>query len=100
MKYLALILLFGACAHSRAPVATESDAARAQARWPGVTADELNHGRSLLVGHCGSCHLPPNPADYTADEWPGHVSEMRERAGLSFDEQSAIVRYVTTMAKR
>jgi mono/diheme cytochrome c family protein len=100
MKYLLPLLLLGACAHSRAPVATEADATRAQARWPGVTVDELNHGRKLFVGHCGGCHLPPDPGDHSADAWPGHVSEMRERAGLSFEEQSLVVRYVTTMATR
>ncbi|MCA9676586.1 MAG: hypothetical protein KC464_16255, partial [Myxococcales bacterium] len=66
-----------ACGHSRAPVATEADAARA-----GVSVAELNQGRRLCVGHCGNCHLPPSPTDFPPEAWPGHVGEMRERAGL------------------
>jgi cytochrome c5 len=91
-------LLLAACAHSRAPKVTAADEARAQARWPGITAAELDRGRSLFVGHCGTCHLPPKPTDFSPDEWPGHVADMRERAGVSVDEQALIERYVVTMA--
>jgi cytochrome c5 len=95
---IAGILVLAACAHSRAPHVTPADAERAQLRWPGITAAELDHGRSLFVGHCGTCHLPPKPSDYAPEAWPGHVSEMRERAGLTFEDQTLIERYVVTMA--
>jgi hypothetical protein len=100
MKRFLPILLLAACAHSTAPKVTDADAARAQTRFPGITSAELERGRSLFVGHCSSCHLPPTPTDIAADEWPGHVTEMRERAGLSYDEQDLVVRYVVTMATR
>lgn len=92
------LLLLAACGRTSAPLATPTDAERASARWPGTTAEELNHGRKLFVGHCGGCHLPPKPTDYTADEWPGHVDEMRERSGLTLDEGDLVVRYLVTMA--
>lgn len=94
-----LFLLVG-CAHSTAPVATEADAARAQARWPGITVEELNHGRKVYVGHCGGCHLPPAPSSQDAAAWPGHVREMSERAGLSGDEESEVIRYLQALATR
>jgi hypothetical protein len=98
MKCLAATLLLLAACHTNAPVATDADAARAAARWPGTTTEELNRGRSLFMGHCGTCHQPPRPTKYSADEWPGHVAEMRERAGLTFDEQQLVEHYVVTMA--
>lgn len=92
------LVLVAACARSTAPVATSVDAERAAARWPGTTLEELQQGRSLFVGHCGGCHLPPRPTDFSADEWPGHVDEMRERSGLTMDESDLVVRYLVTMA--
>jgi cytochrome c5 len=92
------LLVLTACAHSRAPRVTPADAERAQQRWPSITVAELDQGRSLFVGHCGTCHLPPKPTDYAPETWPGHVSDMRERAGLTFDDQQLVERYVITMA--
>ena len=93
-RAVALALLLVAC-HPRAPVATEADAARA-----GVTVAELNQGRTLFVRHCSTCHLPPRPREFPPEAWPGHVAEMRERAGVSHDEQALIERYLVTMATR
>jgi len=98
MKRLLPLVLLAACAHSHAPVATDADAARARAQWPGITVEELNHGRAVYVGHCGNCHLPPKPGDHPASEWPGHVAEMSERAGLDAQQQALVVRYLVTMA--
>jgi hypothetical protein len=97
-RLAAIALLVAGCAHSNAPVATDADAARAQARWPGITVEELNHGRKIYVGHCGGCHLPPAPASHPAAEWPGHVREMSERSGLSSDEEAEVIRYLQALA--
>jgi len=96
-KLLPLLLLAG-CAHTAAPRPTDADAARAQTRWPSITLAELDHGRSLYVGHCGNCHLPPKPSEHSAEEWPVHVAEMSERAGLDHAQEELVVRYVVTMA--
>jgi hypothetical protein len=96
---IALVLAAAAgCGGSSLPTASEGDAARAQTRWPGVTTNELNHGRSLYVGHCGTCHLPVPPTEFTPDEWPAHVDEMQERAGLTAAEAESVQRYLMTMA--
>ena len=98
MKRVLPLLLLAACAHSSAPLVTDADAARARTRWPSITRAELDRGRAIYVGHCGNCHLIPKPTDHTPEEWPGHVSAMSERAGLTDDEQELVVRYVVTMA--
>jgi cytochrome c5 len=89
-----------ACGGSRPPTVTQADADRVQARWPGVTADELNRGRDLFATKCGSCHVPPAPTDFVADDWPAHVEEMRERAGLDDASAQLVERYLMTMARR
>jgi len=98
MRYVAAAMLLASCAHSSAPIVTDADAARARTRWPTITRDDLNRGRAIYVGHCGNCHLVPKPTDHTAEDWPGHVSAMSERAGLTDDEEQLVVRYVVTMA--
>ena len=98
MKKLVALLLLAACAHSSAPVATDADATRARTRWPTITLDELNRGRAIYVGHCGNCHLVPKPTAHTPEDWPEHVAEMSERAGLTDDEEQLVVRYIVTMA--
>lgn len=85
--------LLAGCGGPWIPVATEADAART-----GATVEELERGRSLLVGRCASCHQPPSPRDRRAVDWPGEVGEMRERAGLEPPEADAIVRYLTAFA--
>jgi cytochrome c5 len=95
---LPLLLVLGACARTTAPHATPEDASRAQLRWPGTTAADLERGRDLYVGHCSSCHLPPTPSDYAPDEWPGRLAEMRTRAHLDAEVEEQIRRYVVTMA--
>ncbi len=100
IRVAVLALLLGACARSTAPIATEADATRAQARWPGMTLEELNAGRDVYVARCSGCHLPPTPNDYAPEAWPSHIAEMRERAHLDDGDEEAIRRYVITMAGR
>ena len=90
----ALVLGLAGCGARPMPVATEADAARA-----GTTVAELDHGRKLLLGHCGSCHQPPSPTERVAAEWPREVDEMAERSGLSPEQAARVTRYLTTFAK-
>jgi hypothetical protein len=92
---LLVLALAAGCAHSTAPEPTEADAARS-----GIELAELVSGRRLYVGHCGGCHLPPEPSAHSTASWPGHVGEMRERAGLTVEEGRLVERYVVTMASR
>lgn len=93
------VALAAGCGGPWLPKATETDAARAQARWPGTTAEELNHGRSALLKRCSNCHLTPSPADRAAAEWPAEVGEMAERAGLQTGEGELITRYLEAFAR-
>lgn len=87
-----------ACAGRPIPVATDADAARVAAQWPGTTAADLNHGRQLLLAKCGNCHQPPAPTAHVAADWPAEVQEMRERSGLSVSDAALVERYLTAFA--
>ena len=100
---LLIVLAFGtlgACARVSLPVVGPEDVDRASARWPGTSVDELARGRSLYAAHCVSCHRPVLPAQVPASEWPGHIMEMQERAGLTADEAELVTRYLVTMSSQ
>jgi hypothetical protein len=94
---LALLSLAG-CGARYIPQPTDGDAARVSAQWPGTTTASLSRGRTLLLSHCGNCHLPPSPADHPSSEWGGEVGEMRERSGLTVDDATLVERYLVTFA--
>jgi hypothetical protein len=98
---IAMTIIAGAlagCGARYIPQPTDSDAARVSAQWPGTTTESLSRGRTLLLSHCGNCHLPPSPADHASDEWGGEVGEMRERSGLTPDDAALVERYLVTFA--
>jgi mono/diheme cytochrome c family protein len=96
---LAVLALAGACVSGRmVPIAGPNDVARGVKKYPDLTTEQLVEGRKLFAGHCGSCHQPPRPTSRPAQEWPGHIREMKERARLSDHELDLIERYVVTMS--
>ena len=92
----ALVLLVGlvGCGFSP-PVATSNDASRAN-----LELADLQHGRTLLVNKCGTCHRPPMPTDHTAGDWPVKLDEMSVRAKLDIAQRRLIEQYLVTMAMR
>lgn len=90
--------LAGGCARSQPPPVTPADTARATARWPGITADQLQQGRVLYMERCSDCHVPVDPRAIRAELWPAHVAQMRDRAHLEPAQAELIERYLVTMA--
>jgi len=91
-------IVLAACGGHWIPEPTDADAVRVSAQWPGTTTSSLSRGRTLLLSHCGNCHLPPSPADHASAEWTAEVGEMRERAGLTPDDAVLVERYLATFA--
>jgi mono/diheme cytochrome c family protein len=95
-----LIAALAACGGSAIPEPTVADASRGSAHFPDLTLSELQHGRTLYVSRCGSCHTLKRPAELSATQWQGEVEEMRNKNGvkLSDAEAKAIVRYLAVAA--
>jgi cytochrome c5 len=92
---LAAAMSLAGCARTAPPPATQADAARS-----GVAIADLEHGRTLYVARCSSCHLAPDPKSKTAAQWPGKIAEMRTRAHLDDAEAQAVQTYLVTVASR
>lgn len=97
---LALAGLVGACAGAVVPRVADADVTRAQAFEPEVTRASLEHGRSLYLARCTSCHQPFSPASRDLARWQADVAEMRALAGLDPEEERLILAYLGAFAKR
>jgi mono/diheme cytochrome c family protein len=84
------------------PHATEADAARVTANFPGETVPQLEHGRALYVERCAGCHQLREPASETPLAWPNLVVQMRDEHGvhLTTDEEQGIVAYLVSVSSR
>lgn len=86
------------------PAVTEADAARGAEKFPGYTLAGLKQDMILYEQKCGACHDPKKPSMEPAEKWKGIVTEMVNKANNTYDkkisaaEQTAIMRYLTTMS--
>jgi hypothetical protein len=95
VKRIALVVLLAACARRTPPQATPADALRAS-----VALEELEHGRTLLLGKCTSCHNTPLPEEHPPSEWPALVAEMGKRANTTAQQTKLIETYLVVMSER
>lgn len=93
-----LALLGAALACTTLPQPTPAGAERVRARWPEVSARDLERGRELYAGRCATCHQLYDPGSYGAEHWELEVAEMSERAKLDAAEQRAILQYLVSVA--
>jgi mono/diheme cytochrome c family protein len=67
-----------------------------QARDPEVRVENLEHGRSLYLQKCSSCHRLYEPASLSPDAWPDKVAGMQRegRVHLTDEELTDMLRYL------
>jgi hypothetical protein len=92
MKRIVLFLAFTACVSI--PHLTPTQLSWAATKWPDAQPGELEHGRTLYVTRCGSCHTTPTPAELKAENDDDMVKEMSDRAKLTPAEQQAVLRFI------
>ncbi|NVB83729.1 MAG: hypothetical protein HOV81_35470 [Kofleriaceae bacterium] len=98
MRRVVLGLLFAsaaACTPRTPPMATASDASRAN-----VELAQLQEGRKLLLGKCAGCHKTPMPDEHSAAEWPKMIDEMADRSKLDLAQRSLIEKYLVAMSTK
>ena len=91
-----VLALIAACA-GQIPRPTRMQARIASQRWPGVTADALERGRSLYIVRCSGCHTLRLPSADPAERWLPILDKMQKRSKLADSEKEAILRYVLSV---
>lgn len=82
---------------------SQADADRGASKYPGLTVEELKHGKELYELKCAQCHPAGAPSSKTADEWKKIVPDMAAKAAqngkdpITKSEQQTILKYLTTM---
>jgi hypothetical protein len=56
-------------------------------------------GHQSYESHCSTCHSLYAADQYTANQWPGLLSNMSDRAGLSGADLALVLKYLQTHAK-
>jgi mono/diheme cytochrome c family protein len=97
---IALGVAAASCGASTAVLPDARDAHWAEERWPGTTVADLQHGRSVFVTRCSSCHGLPDPSGSTAAEWGPLVDKMADRAHLTPEERNDVVHYLSAVSAR
>ncbi len=69
-----------------------------QARQANLELSTLEHGRSLFLARCGTCHLTPTPSAHTMDEWAKFVPEMSKDAELSEADAAHVLQFLQLFA--
>jgi len=64
------------------------------------TAARYQQGRSMYARKCGRCHELFDPAEYSADDWPGYVKRYGPRAGLIAEDRATVIEYLQASAQR
>ena len=66
--------------------------------------DDTSTAATLFKARCGQCHLPPDPAQHTADAWPAIVDQMRKnievfkRTPITDGERAEIIAFLSARA--
>jgi mono/diheme cytochrome c family protein len=88
------LLLFGSCTKNT----NSSDSyytPTAANVTPNATLAELQQGRDLYLGKCGTCHQIYSPDNFTPSNWQNILSVMAPKAGLSSANKNLVYKYVT-----
>jgi len=107
MKHLILFLPVGLFLAACSPKATPSSTTKAvvdpneslirasKDRFPDITADKLNQGRSIYYGGaCVNCHAAKNISNWDEEQWSKILDNMAKQANLTQPEKDAVWKFI------
>ncbi|MGZ3863585.1 MAG: c-type cytochrome [Bacteroidia bacterium] len=110
MKHLIFIPLTGLFLTACTPKATKSPAAKpvvdpnesliraSKTRFPDITADKLNQGRSIYYGGaCVNCHGAKNISNWDEEQWSKILDNMAKEAKLTPVEKDAVWKFIISV---
>jgi len=71
---------------------------RAMARRNKASYRDLGLGHAIYMRKCGECHLHKLPDEIDSDSWHGIVPGMAWNAGISAEEEKALLVYLQAAA--
>ncbi|MDA7880966.1 cytochrome c [Akkermansiaceae bacterium] len=77
-----------------APIPSKKMARKHDASWP-----DISLGHAVYMRKCGECHEHLLPDEIKSDNWHVYVPKMAWRAGISPEEQQALLAYLEVAAK-
>ncbi|MEZ4720398.1 MAG: cytochrome c [Flavobacteriales bacterium] len=101
---LTIVTLTG-CFGTKLVTPSQTDADRAQAKYPGISVADLKSGKSLYEANCDKCHPLKKPASRTESEWmkivPNMVMKVNKKTGteMSAEDEEKILHYLITMSE-
>lgn len=101
--YSTLVFLL-ACSGAKLITVSQTDVDRGLSRFPGLTINDLNTGKSLYENNCGSCHKLKSPSSRSEKKWTrileNMVIKVNKKAGkqvLGESEKDILFKYLITM---
>ncbi len=90
-------LLIVSCAAYKPLTPSQTDANRAQQKFPGTTLADLEQGKSIFEHSCNKCHSLKKP--FTNDEATVRqvLPKMAKRAKLDNHQEDLVLKYLLTM---
>ncbi|MGZ3865174.1 MAG: c-type cytochrome [Bacteroidia bacterium] len=107
MKHLIFVSLAGLFLATCTPKTTKSRTTQppvdpneslirvSKTRFPDITADKLNQGRSIYYGGaCINCHGAKNISDWDEEQWSKILDNMAKEAKLTSAEKDAVWQFI------
>ena len=99
------LLMLGACKPVQLVTPTQADVSRVSQKFPGITVDELNEGKSIFENNCDLCHRLKNPVKKNEKQWHRIVPKMvrrvnwiRKENGIDSTSKQILLKYLITMS--
>ena len=92
-----MMLVFAGCTvHLLEPV--DADAVRGGEKYPGITLDELQHGKFLYERYCEKCHRLKKPESRKEEGWIKIMPKMALKSKIDAPTKDLILHYLITMS--
>ena len=101
------ILILAACKPVQLVTPTQADVDRMSDKFPDLTLEDLNMGKSTFQEDCHYCHRLKDPESKSEKRWNRIVPKMVKRVnwikkedGIDSTSQEILRKYLITMSKR
>ncbi len=96
ITFLSFLLMIS-CAAYKPLAPSQTDAKRAQEKFPGTTLADLEQGKSIFEHSCKKCHSLRKPFTRDEETVRNVLPKMAKRAKLDNHQENLVLKYLLTM---